>query len=103
MVVKDATGRSRYIAFTVEAERPPSPTALAAALDEALGPVLRDRVQPRVIEFDGAWGILRCAHTLKDEAIAALRGLRAVDGEAVRVVTVGTSGTLRKARRKYRP
>ena len=59
--------------------------------------VLRS-VRPKLIDFDGRAGILRCAHTGKDEAIDILNSMTSVTGARVRVETVKTSGTLRKAR-----
>lgn len=91
MVVRDRAGRGRYVVFVVT---PPVEKArLVAALKTAPGP---DRL--RLVEYDGARGLVRCPHTAKDRTIAFLTALR-VGGSRVR--TVGTSGTIRKARAKY--
>lgn len=102
-MVKDKVGRSRYVVFTVEAARQPSKRDVAAAIQDTLSPVQAVRIDPRIITFDGAWGILRCSHLHKDEAIAALQSIRRMGRQAVRVRTTGTSGTIRRARRKFMP
>ncbi|MBI4416505.1 MAG: hypothetical protein HY557_05945 [Euryarchaeota archaeon] len=89
MVVRDREGRQRYIAFVVT---PPVPKArLTTALRDA-----GDRV--RLVEYDGARGLVQCAHTAKDATIALLNGLPLGDAT---VRTLGTSGTIRKARAKF--
>ena len=81
--------RDRYIAFSVSP--PVDRSRLLAALRSA-SPELR------LVEYDGARGLVGCAHTDKDDAIAFLNGVAI--GQS-RVRTTGTSGTIRKARRKY--
>ena len=89
MVVRDRVGRNRYIAFAVS---PPIPKARLAA-------ALRGSPQAlRLVEYDGARGLVRCPHTAKDATIAFLNALRIGDA---RVETTGTSGTIRKAKAKY--
>lgn len=89
MTVRDRVGRSRYVAFRVT---PPVDKArLLAALRAASVPL-------RLVEYDGARGLVRCPHLAKDAAIAFLNAL--LIGPA-RVSTTGTSGTIRKARAKY--
>jgi len=83
--------RDRYIAFHVT---PPVDRArLLAALRSAA-------LELRLVDYDGGRGLVGCAHTAKDDAIAFLNGL-AVGGSRLR--TTGTSGTIRKARQKYLP
>lgn len=81
--------RDRYIAFSVSP--PVDRSRLLAALRTA-GTVLR------LVQYDGARGLVGCAHTAKDDTIAFLNGL-AIGPSRVR--TTGTSGTIRKARQKY--
>ena len=89
MVVRDKVGRNRYVAFVVAP--PVERSRLTAALRD--GPV-----RLLLVEYDGGRGLVRCAHTAKEETIAFLNALRV--GNA-RLRTVGTSGTIRKAREKY--
>lgn len=91
MVVRDKVGRNRYVAFVVAP--PVDKPRLVSALKSAPGP---DR--PWLIEYDGARGLVRCAHTAKDATIEFLNALRV---GASRIRTIGTSGTIRKAREKF--
>ena len=99
MIVRDKVGRKRYIVFSVTTESAPSHDDFERAAVSLLREkgVLRS-VRPKLIDFDGRVGILRCAHTGKDEAIDVLNSMTDVMGAKVRVETVKTSGTLRKVR-----
>jgi len=55
----------------------------------------------RLVDFARSFGLVRTTHLEKDAAIQALNGIGMVGGERVRVTTVGTSGTIRAATRKY--
>jgi RNase P/RNase MRP subunit POP5 len=91
VTVQERVGRSRYIAFAVVP--PVDKTRLLAALRTAPGP---DHL--RLVKYDGTRGLVECAHVAKDATIAFLNGLR-IGGSGVR--TTGTSGTIRKAQKKY--
>ena len=54
-----------------------------------------------LVDFAGTLGLVRTTHLEKDAAIHALNDIGAIGGETVRVTTVGTSGTIRAATRKY--
>ena len=54
-----------------------------------------------LVDFAGTLGLARTTHLDKDAAIHALNDIGAIGGETVRVTTVGTSGTIRAATRKY--
>ncbi len=60
-------------------------------------------VKPWLTVFEHNMGILRCAHWGKDAAIRLLRSIDTMGREArpVRVRTLGTSGTIRTAKRKF--
>jgi len=79
----------------VEASRPFRQDELLASL-RATTPRLW------LVEFDGTAGLVRTTNVEKDAAIRALNGIDTLAGERVRVTTVGTSGTIRAATRKYR-
>jgi RNase P/RNase MRP subunit POP5 len=98
MVVKDKRGRRRYIAFVLTQGGPITKGGLITLLREAS----RERgvEEPRVIQFDGAKGIMRCSHLRKEETVNILVSL----GErkkGIEVKTLSTSGTLRKLREQY--
>ncbi|MCK4457967.1 MAG: hypothetical protein KAW39_09545 [Thermoplasmata archaeon] len=99
MVVRDKVGRKRYIVFSVHTESELS----HGDFERAAILLLREKgtlrtVRPKLIDFDDGAGILRCAHTGRDEAVDILNSMTNVMGTKVRVETVKTSGTLRKAR-----
>jgi len=100
VTVKDRVGRQRYIAFRVESRRTPSQTDLADAL-RAAAAALPAESRPRLVLWRDGQGLVRCPHTAKEPTIALVRGITAVGGQAVTVQTLGTSGTIRRARRKY--
>jgi RNase P/RNase MRP subunit POP5 len=54
-----------------------------------------------LVEFRGARGLVRTTHLAKEAAIRALIAIDSVGGERVAVTTMGTSGTIRAATRKY--
>lgn len=86
MTVKDDVGRTRYVAFRLEGGSLSRP-ALSGVLPPAA----------KLTRFDGTHGIVRTLH----RDVAALRthlaGVEKVGGKPVRVVTLATSGTIRKA------
>ena len=54
-----------------------------------------------LVDFTRSSGLVRTTHLERDAAIVALTDIETVGGESVRVTTVGTSGTIRAATRKY--
>jgi RNase P/RNase MRP subunit POP5 len=54
-----------------------------------------------LVEFTGSAGLVRTTHLEKDAAIRALTHIVTMAGEPVAVTTIGTSGTIRAATRKY--
>lgn len=99
MVVRDKVGRKRYIIFRVNAERTVSRKDFEKAISSSFrmkGPF--QSVKPKLINFDGEVGILRCLHTGKERAIEVLTAITHVGDMDVKVDTVKTSGTIRKAK-----
>ena len=100
MVVKDRVGRNRYVAFRIGGAQRPSAAGFAEVLRAASALALPED-RPRLVFLEGDRGLVRCRHTAKAATIARLQALnREVEG-AFRVETLGTSGTIRRARRKY--
>ena len=82
------------MAFRVEAPR-------ALAREEVLE-ALHALPEPLwLVDFDHPKGLARCTHLRKDATIDELRSLTSIGGVAVRVATLGTSGTIRAATRRY--
>ncbi|MCI4371973.1 MAG: hypothetical protein L3J78_04920 [Thermoplasmata archaeon] len=86
--------RYRYIAFRVEGQR-------ALAREEVLEALRATTPRLRLVEFSGTSGLVRTTNLERDAALAALTAIEAMAGERVRVTTMGTSGTIRAATRKY--
>ncbi len=86
--------RYRYVAFRVEGPRP-------FTRDEVLEALHALPEHLWLVDFEDPRGLARCPHLKKEETIAALRRLAAIGGVAVRVTTLGTSGTIRAATEKY--
>jgi len=86
--------RYRYIAFRLEGPRP-------FRRDEVLEALRTTTPRLRLVDFAGTSGLVQTNHLDKDAAIHALTAIGTMGGERVRVTTVGTSGTIRAATRKY--
>ncbi len=86
--------RYRYIAFRVEGPRPFS-------RDEVLEAFHRMPDRPWLVDFRGDEGLVRATNLDRDATVRNLTALDAIAGERVRVTTLGTSGTIRRAREKY--
>jgi len=95
MVVKEKRGRRRYIAFDTSA--PASNETLLAYLMAVFTPI--GVKTPKVIQFDGKRGIVRCSPIDKDKVLDALSKTK-LD---LSIRTLSTSGTLRTLREKYFP
>ncbi len=102
MVVKDRVGRSRYVAFVVDSEREVGTGDLISAFKRVADKYHdSEQIRPWLIMFEKGKGIVRCGHTFKDECINLMQSIRTVGGVKVNIRTLGTSGTVRGARRKY--
>ncbi len=86
--------RYRYIAFRVEGPRPFS-------REEVLEAFHRMPDRPWLVDFRGTEGLARATNLDRDATIRSLTALAMIAGEGVRVTTIGTSGTIRRAREKY--
>jgi ribonuclease P/MRP protein subunit POP5 len=102
VVVKDRVGRSRYIAFEISSDDVVSTGDLISSFRKAADKYDdAERIRPWLIMFEKGKGIVRCSHTSKDEVINLLQSVKGVGGKKVKIRTLGTSGTVRGARRKY--
>ncbi len=86
--------RYRYIAFRVEGPR-------AFSREEVLEAFHRMPDRPWLVDFRLTEGLVRATNLDRDATVRSLVALDAIGGERVRVTTLGTSGTIRKAREKY--
>jgi len=102
VVVKDRVGRSRYIAFEISSEDLVGTGDLIATFKRAADKYEDgDKIRPWLIMFEKGKGIVRCSHKSKDECINLLRSIKSIGGNAVQIRTLGTSGTVKGARKKY--
>jgi len=86
--------RYRYIVFRVEGPR-------AFSREDVLEAFHRMPDRPWLVDFRGGEGLVRATNLDRDETIRSLTALDVIAGERVRVTTLGTSGTIRRAREKY--
>ena len=86
--------RYRYIAFRVDGPRAFSRAEVLEALHALPNPLW-------LVGFEHPCGLVRCVHVRKEATISALLGLTSIAREPVRVTTLGTSGTIRRATEKY--
>ena len=86
--------RYRYIAFRLEGPR-------VFRREEVLDALRATTSRLWLVVFEGTSGLVRTTHLEKDAAIRALTGIGTMAGERVLVTTLGTSGTIRAATRKY--
>lgn len=99
MVVRDKIGRKRYIVFSIASEEAPSMEDFGkAVVGFSRKKGMFREIRPKLIDYDGEVGILRCVHTGRDEALDLLNSITEVGGTGLTVRTIKTSGTLRKAR-----
>lgn len=102
MAVKEY--RQRYIVFEIDAPRTLERWELIKALQQRASQMGLDNNmagRPWLTAFEGNRGILRCAHTEKDNAIELLSSITEVgeDNELkVEIRTLKTSGTIKKAK-----
>jgi RNase P/RNase MRP subunit POP5 len=96
--------RKRYIAFRVHAPKEISRKEFISAIRREVNDKNQwERVMPWLTVFENNQGILRCIHTAKDEAVQILTSIEHIGRgkEKVRVETLGTSGTIKKAKLRF--
>ncbi|MFQ5920004.1 MAG: Rpp14/Pop5 family protein [Thermoplasmata archaeon] len=98
--MKDRVGRNRYIAFQIDGGADLQSGEVNRALREAFDPHPKE-ARPWLVHLRDGRGVVRVSHLYKDTAISLLRSLKIADDQGVRVRTLGTSGTIRGAVRKY--
>jgi RNase P/RNase MRP subunit POP5 len=95
MVVKERRGRRRYVAFEVMSEELVGTEALLSSL-KALAP--SGTKPPKLIQFDGHMGVVRC--DLPELAVTKELLVRAGARSGADIRTVSTSGTLHALRER---
>lgn len=104
MPSKNLKPRKRYIAFRVEAPHTISRKEFISAIRNNVKDKAQwERVEPWLTVFENNEGILRCIHTAKEEAVEILTSISGVGRPniEVKVMTLGTSGTIKKAKLRF--
>lgn len=93
--------RWRYIAFKVKGKV--AEWDLRRALAELSREVRAKGPRPRLVLFDvgSGKGLLRCGHMQVEALVDRLARIREVGGGKVKLETLGVSGTIRAAKRKF--
>lgn len=87
MTVRDRVGRTRYVAFRIVEGGPLHRQVLSGALPASA----------KLTRFDGTYGIVRTLHRDRDALVSVLNELRRLGSREVRIETLATSGTIRRA------
>ncbi|MCD5409665.1 MAG: RNase P [Methanocellales archaeon] len=97
--------RKRYLAFeaasTDEVSRRELTNELWANARSLLGDVGTSQCDLCLLDFDGRFGILRCAHDKTATARAVLATIDRVGKIRVGIAVIGTSGTIKSATEKF--
>lgn len=93
--MKDKRGRRRYVAFKLVSEKPVSVDAFMSVLKTSGPPGCKP---PKLIQFDGNRGIVRCE--LKDLNDTKVMLLKVGEEMGAEIQTLSTSGTLLALRKR---
>ncbi|MGB9881495.1 MAG: hypothetical protein ACPLM9_03475 [Methanomassiliicoccales archaeon] len=88
-------GRRRYIAFRIKGNEKISLEELETLLKKSYAGYLT-RI-PKIIEFNGNYGIIRCSNLEKERAIEMLNHIE-IERGCCKIETLKTSGTLKSLR-----
>ncbi len=95
-MVASSNPRFRYVVFRISSKVSIKENLVADAVSKSLD--MNKRV---LVHFDGVFGIVRCTNLNKDKTIRLLNAVTSIGGKAVHIETVGTSGTIKKAKLKF--
>jgi len=97
--------RKRYLVFELLAKNEISRDELAKEIVSAshslYGDIGVSRINPRLVDFNGKSGILRCAQDKVNEARAILATVNSINGMPLALRVVGVSGTIKAAKEKF--
>jgi RNase P/RNase MRP subunit POP5 len=100
VAVKDKIGRRRYIAFEIISDKNISRNDAVGMIRKEFKPYFNS-VKPWLTRYRNNKGLMRCAHTGKNDAIRVLNSVKQIGKADVEIKTTGTSGTIKAAMRKY--
>jgi ribonuclease P/MRP protein subunit POP5 len=96
--------KTRYIAFRIDAPRNITRKEFIGAIRlGAQDQKQWDEMKPWLTVFEDNCGILRCFYLSKDDAVKLLKSITHIGREKVpiSVITLGTSGSIKKAKSKF--
>ena len=72
---------------------------------QSLGEGVYEDVTPWLTYFENNFGVIKYSHTKKDKMLELVREMKLEDkeGNPVEITSLGVSGTINKARKKYIP
>ncbi|HEC95178.1 MAG TPA: hypothetical protein ENI45_04340 [Thermoplasmatales archaeon] len=98
--------RHRYIGFIiVNTEKKLSRREVNSAIKQAFFTLFKENKPEhfgvKLVRFNGKEGMLQCFHKHKEDVIWLLQSINKINGENVKLKTVGTSGTIRSLNKKF--
>ncbi len=97
--------KKRYIAFEVTSQQAITRQELTYEILSSTVALFGDagcsEINPRLMSFDGRYGIVRCAREKTQEARAALACVTNAKGIRVSILVLGISGTIKGAMEKF--
>ncbi|MDP2768054.1 MAG: Rpp14/Pop5 family protein [Candidatus Methanoperedens sp.] len=97
--------KKRYMAFEVTSEQAITRQQLINEILNSIHSLFGDtgcsEINPRLMSFDGRYGIIRCLREKTQEARAALACINNVKGIRVSILVLGISGTIKGATEKF--
>jgi len=94
-MVKEKSGRKRYILFSIDGDA--SRIEIIRALNASYQKQFDDENVPWLTVYTGKYGIVRCNHKQKEEVINLLNSL---EGKKFKLKTLKTSGTIKKLKKE---
>ena len=103
MVVKEKIGRRRYIVFHIDTIATIDKKSLIYTINNRFNGSEVFRTTPWVIFIRNNYGLVRCHHLDSKKTIELLGSIRQIVGvnQPVKIKTLGTTGTIKSARKKY--
>lgn len=97
--------KKRYLAFEVTSEKTINRQQLFNEILDSAASLFGDKgiseINPKLMSYDGRFGIIRCAREKTQETRAALACINNVRRSCVSILILGISGTIKGATEKF--
>ncbi len=97
--------KKRYLAFEVTSEQTINRQQLFNEILDSTASLFGDKgiseINPKLMSYDGRFGIIRCAREKTQETRAALACINNIRRIRVSILVLGTSGTIKGATEKF--